>query len=677
MIEFAVLGILSVALVGMGTARRRQHAVPPISPEEMAERIAMVAASVELRPHQREPARAPGAAFAQWLPPLALAATVLLMAYNTWAGLKETPAATFKPWCLGHQTLVGAYGDMGSFNLSVSGASNTAQELFRQGLLHAWGFNQHEAQRNFRAAIEDSPECSMCHWGLAYAMGPIINKVAGEVNDLYPVFSSDDCRAARTAALRAAELAAPPAEGPAPPAWEGEYARALLQRYPEEDQWSPQDHGVYEYKYSEAMAAIAAARPDDVTARALQAEALLTSIPWDYYDPKAAGTFQGYLGPERPVARAARAVLETTLESRHPLGLHLYIHLTESLRPGRGEGSAEAGEAAADALLALVPGQGHLVHMPSHTYFRIGRYSDAVDANMKAREANLRAATACLEPYVAEHNLNLLVHAAAMGGESGVALQYGQKIREMPLLTPTTFTFKCEWTGLVLNQVKFSKWRALWDAPPPPTDARGHPVAVFAWHYGRAFALAGLRQDQAKVRKAARAAERAAGRVPEDPQTRPGGGKGLWSSEGRRMTDLGVRMLRARMAIVGRNLTGAESELREAVRIEDLGAYIEPPRLFHQPARQCLGTVLLAAKRPAEAEAVFREDLEEYPANGWSLLGLRQSMERQAERYSEADVAAAEAERVSAWARADVQIGNPCPSLGIDLESLGRFKQGK
>jgi len=118
------------------------------------------------------------------------------------------------------------------------------------------------------------------------------------------------------------------------------------------------------------------------------------------------------------------------------------------------------------------------------------------------------------------------------------------------------------------------------------------------------------------------------------------------------ITKVAHRVLAGEVEATAGNYGEAIRLLKEGVKFEDQLTYSEPAA-WHIPVRQTLGAVLLKAGKPAEAEKVYREDLEKIRDNGWSLKGLRISL--QAQRKTE------EAEAVSkrfkkAWADADIEI---------------------
>ncbi|MGH7804769.1 MAG: hypothetical protein ACREQJ_10505, partial [Candidatus Binatia bacterium] len=256
------------------------------------------------------------------------------------------------------------FNDLGSHHYPVTTTSKLAQRYFDQGLILAWGFNHAEAARSFREAQRLDPKCAMCSWGEAYVLGPNINKPMDEA-DAVPAWK----------ALQAAKAAAKNA-GPK----EQALIEALSKRYAEK---APKDRSGLDKDYAAAMRKVAKAYPDDLEVQTIFAESLMDTMPWNYYEKG---------GAPKPATKEVVAALESVMarEPRHAGAIHLYIHAVEA------SSTPERAEAPADRLADLVPGAGHLVHMPSHIYFRVGRYQDANEANDRAATADESYISQCL-----------------------------------------------------------------------------------------------------------------------------------------------------------------------------------------------------------------------------------------------------------------------------------------
>ena len=511
------------------------------------------------------------------------------------------------------------FNDLGDFDRAID-ATPLAARYFRQGLILAYGFNHAEAHRSFVEASAQDPSCAICAWGEAYVLGPNINKPMDPA----------DAPAAWEAVQRAMSLR----EGAAPV--EVALIEALSLRYAAE---APDDRAPLDRAYADAMRAVATAHPDDDEALTLFAEAAMDTMPWDYYvDPSTprAETQQVVDALERVLARSPE----------HIGALHLYIHIVEpSDTPGRGE-------APADRLGPLSPGAGHLVHMPSHIYLRIGRYADASAANERAAAADESYITQCRAQgfYPAAyypHNVHFLYASAAFEGRSEVSIGAARKLSanmtpEIVEAVPSVEEFvPMELYALA----RFGRWSELLDAPPPPGSWR---YATGVWHFGRGMAHAARGEGER-----ARAELEALGEIASEPALAE-----LFFASGStpaQLLTIAARVLEARIEGEAGRWDRAEPLLREAVTLQDALPYTEPPPWYF-PNREALGQALLERGRFAEAEAVFRRSLEKTPRNGWSLEGLVTSLEGQGARDA---AAAAEAERRAVWARADVELPGP------------------
>ena len=477
---------------------------------------------------------------------------------------------------------------MGSYRLATVSASTEAQRFFDQGVVLAFGFNFAEAIRSFTEAARLDPQCALCRWGIAWARGPSVN------HDM----TATDAQAA----FEASSLAQSLAPRAAPP--ERALIAALAKRYANR---ADAPRGPYDDAYADAMRALARAHPDDADILTLAAEALMVPNGRDYW------TQDGKMHPwtPEPAALLERAM---KLAPNHPGALHYWIHLHE-FGP-----EPQKAVAAAERIGALAPGAGHLVHMPAHTFARVGRYEDAVAANRRAVQADLdylRAAgadPAYASGYIA-HNYHFLWWSALMAGDetngmlaagvlsagaaaqdfSGPAGATQQHFRVLPLHT----------------LVRFGKWEAIL-AERRPTPATAYTDGV--WHWARGMALA--RQGKSREASIELAAARKAGRDPALARQAFKSTNSLAS-----LLAVANGMLAAEVAAASGRFGEAEKLARAAVKAEDALQEDEPPA-WHAPTRQTLGAVLLAAGRKPAAARAFREDLARLPGNGWSTAGL-------------------------------------------------------
>ena len=481
------------------------------------------------------------------------------------------------------------HANLGDYGRPVSTESEPAQAYFDQGLRLAYGFARREAARAFRAAQQHDPDCALCYWGEAWALGPYLNNPRG-VGD-----REDAARAARQARERA-EDAMP---------WEQALIEAMAVRYP-----GPGDEAVATDRYAEAMAEATAAHGDDPEVRTLYAEALLMLRPWDLIDEA---------GRPHAEARDAAAALEVVLveDPGHPGACHLYIHTVEAWEPRRAE-------ACADLLADAIPGVSHIQHMPSHIYVNIGRYGDAVHGNQRARRMDQAARHGEAVSVYAAHNTAMLVHAAWLDGQSGVALSAAQDLaRDSPAMA-----FHYE-----LQLARFGRWEELLERTPVSEEDFPSAMAQFA------RGLAALRTDDPRgAGEALEAIRRVRDETPHDAAYR------------RTLLGIAEHILAGEIAAADGRQEDAVAALHDAIVLEDGLPYREPEP-WPIPARHVLGAVLLEAERPEVAEAVYREALELHPNSGWSLKGLAQSLAAQGE---EEEAASVEERFEQAWARADV-----------------------
>lgn len=511
---------------------------------------------------------------------------------------------------------------MGDYHRKITTGSDGAQRYFNQGMVLAFGFNHAEAIRSFRAAQRLDPACAMCFWGEALATGPNINVTSKGKAVMSPESRGDAYKALQ----RAIELA-PFASAP-----ERDLIAALEPRYngdPETDR-EPLDRA-----YARSMRGYVHKYPDDDDAAALFSEAWMNTMPWNYWsedgEPKAETV---------EVISALEAILARN--DQHPLALHLYIHAVEASRnPGRAE-------VAADRLAHLVPGSGHLVHMPAHIYWRVGRYHDASNANVRAAAVD--------EDYIAQcnaqgfypalyypHNIHFLWAASSMEGRSAVAIEAARKVAANVRLEqikeyPTVEFFQ---TIPILALTQFGRWDEILSEPKPP-ESLDYSTAI--WHYARGTAHA------SRGNVAGAIAERDA----LLPFTESVQVHFLDSADYPASALLAIAndLLSGDIAVARGDLDTAIGHFESAVATQDQLPYMEPP-FWYYPTRQSLGKSLQLAGRHAAAEAVYRQDLREYPRNGWSMYGLATSLEAQG-KTAAAKEAWGKFEKI--WAQADIKL---------------------
>lgn len=490
------------------------------------------------------------------------------------------------------------YRNLGRLHMPVTTSSAQAQAYFDQGLRLAFAFNHAEAARAFRAAQAHDPHCAMCHWGEALVLGPNINA---------PMFP-EAVAPAHAAAVRAALLAkrARPEE------------RALIgavaRRYTES---APADRGVLDRAYADAMGEAARAFPANDHIQVLYAEALMDLSPWDYWQP----------GGARPKGRSGEmvATLERVLARNptHPGAAHYYIHAVEA------SANPERALPAARVLARQIPGAGHIVHMPSHIYYRLGMYKESLASNLEAVATDERYFSEARSDPVYKgayypHNIHFVMVSALMGGDGKTALAAADKldkvlphalVAQFPLIQPVK-------SAVYFSHVQFSSPDTLVALPDPGPDL----VLVRAmWHYARAvgFARKGMLDDSRREIDALAAIERKGDFAPFT----------AWNVPAREIVATARHVADGRLADAGGDAPRALAAYRAAVAAQDRLPYMEPPYWYY-PTRQSLGVALLRSGQVDEAEDVFRAALARTPSNGWALRGLMAVYERRGDQVS-------------------------------------------
>ena len=510
------------------------------------------------------------------------------------------------------------FDNLGTHSHPITVGSPLVQRYFDQGLVLTFAFNHAEAIRSFRKAATLDPDCAMCYWGIALALGPNINAAMDEA-------AGNDAYAAMQQALR---LAGQVSER------EQAYIQALATRYIAKPR---ADREGLDRAYAAAMRQVALRFPEDMDAAALFAEALMDTMPWNYWTKD---------GRPRPDTPELLSTLESVMAQapEHPMALHLYIHAVEA------SPDPKRGEAAADRLGSLVPGAGHLVHMPAHIYLRIGRYHDAAVANERAAQAdeslfdNTHEQGFYPAAYYA-HNIHFLWQAASIEGRSTVAIDAARKlvgvlpdeqIQKVPgaeqfLPTP------------LFALAQFGRWNEILKEPKP---AKAFAYHLAMWHYARGLALAATGKLKEAEQERRNLEPLRKGRAVHQLET------SLHAFPAARLIRIAGLILQAELAGRRGRLDERLKQLDAAVQIQDSLPYMEPPYWYY-PVRQSLGVALLQAGRAKEAERVFRQDLAEHPRNGWSLFGLAMSLRAQG-----ATEAAADAQRQfeEVWQQADVTL---------------------
>ena len=510
--------------------------------------------------------------------------------------------------------LLDGFGDL---HRDIGSRVPEAQRYFDQGLRMAYGFNHEAAGRAFAEAARLDPECAICLWGQSLVLGPNINLPMDPA-------TAEEATALAQRALQLATHATPADHA---------LIEALQARYADP---APDDRKPLDAAYADAMAQVVARFPGDDDAATLYAEALMDLTPWAYWtaEGQQAGNTPRILGElERVLAR----------NPRHIGAMHYYIHATEA------SPAPERALAYADALAALAPGSGHLVHMPAHTYIRVGRYHDATLANFAAASADKTFLAFCggsngAYPlgYV-PHNWHFASMTAGLTGSRTLAMQASEQTAlradHAAMGTPPMEFMQVFASTPLFTQVRFGDWDAILAQEQPPAPL---PFPTAAWHFARGMALARTgRTDDAGRELAALQA------ITRDPALAKTTIFGINSVD--RVLAVAEALLRGELLRTRGDRAGGIAALREAVAAEDKLNYNEPAD-WPLPTRWYLGAALLDAGNAAGAQTAYLQDLKTYPENGWSLFGLAQAQRKLGHA---GDAAATERRYAQAWQWAD------------------------
>lgn len=508
------------------------------------------------------------------------------------------------------------YIDLGAHHVPISTQVPAAQRYFDQGMRLVYGFNHAEAVRAFTEAARLDPDCAICHWGSALAYGPNVNA---------PMDS-----AGGAAAWAHLQMAIALRDKASPR--ERALIDALARRYASPP---PADRASLDSAYASAMEDVVARYPDDLDAATLYAEALMDLRPWAYWEKN---------GEPYPGTATILAQLERVMSSNpdHPGACHYYIHAVEAVAP-------EKAVQCAERLAALMPGAGHIVHMPAHIYIRVGRYNDAIEANIHATHAD--------ETYIAgekpsgmypigyyPHNYHFLAMAAMMAGRRAQTIEAARAVRERVPADVARAAPALESLIPYAHQMlaTFGMWDDVLREPLPPVDLR---LAFGLAQYARGVAFAAKRDWAAAAAALDTVTAIARGTSPADRLAMSAG-----VGENKIIMDIAMHALVAEIAYQRGDFADAVAHFTVAAELEDSFNYVEPPQ-WATPIRRSLGAALLKAGSPADAERAYMEDLKRFPENGWSLHGLAASLRAQG-KAAEAD--AADARLAATWRGADV-----------------------
>jgi tetratricopeptide (TPR) repeat protein len=481
---------------------------------------------------------------------------------------------------------------LGPFTRKISSNNREAQAFFDQGFQMMFAFAKLDAVRSFRESWKRDPDCAICHWGEAWAWGSYLN---GPMSAEHAPFAY--AAAKKALALRDNATAV-----------ERDLIDAIQPRYVKD--FDPKKRVDQDKAYAEEMRKLHEKYPNDLDIATLYADALFLLEPR-----------RGTRDINAPNVQRLHGVLERVLtrDPKHPGACHLYVHATEStVRPDKAE-------ACAAFLGNTIPGASHINHMPSHTFNEVGRWGDSVRANLQAWHSDLKAEFGEGFAIYPDHNLHMLLYAASMDGQGAIAMQAG---RDYAKRTNDTMYE-------VLTMIRFGRFDEVLEVKKRPE--REVPGAV--WDFAQGYAhLKKNQEDFARLYL---------GRVQKTASTSKAEFRG---HSAKNLLGVLAGILEGEIARARDDLPGAIKAFEAAVAADDALDYDEPEPLPF-PARHWLGAALLEAKRYADAERVYRDDLADHPHNGWSLLGLQQALKAQGKSDPAVDE---DLER--SWSRADTWI---------------------
>ena len=507
--------------------------------------------------------------------------------------------------------------NLGELQFRVTTKDRRAQAFFNQGMRLTYAFNHAEAHRSFMEAARLDESMAMAHWGQAFTLGPNIND---------PLPDDERKEKAYQALQKAKELA--DKAGPK----EQAMIAALSKRYSHD---LAADIEELNKAYFNSMKELVSKYPEDADIQTLFAAAAMNTRPWNYWDNE---------GNAYPTTLQGKAALEKAiaLNPDHPGAHHYYIHMVELPKPDLAVPSAEK-------LGDLMPAAGHIVHMPSHIFIRVGRYKEAMEANIRAIEADEDYISQCYSQGLYPlgyypHNIHFLWSSASLLGDSEVAIDAAKKTAEkVPVGELAEMPFLQDFASTpMLAYTRFGKWNQILTIPYPGKDLK-HLALI--WHYSRGIAF--LRKNNVKE---AQEELEALQKMKEDPTLEELIAN--YTNPSSSIVKVAVEVLAGEIAAAKGDLDGAIAHLKKGIVYEDELIYSEPAA-WHIPVRQTLGSVLMKAEKATEAEQIYREDLQNIRHNGWGLMGLYRSLRAQG-KTDEAKKAKEEFAKV--WEHADIEI---------------------
>lgn len=488
----------------------------------------------------------------------------------------------------------------GKHQYAISTKVDSAQFYFNQGLNMYYSYHSREANASFKEAARFDPDCAIVYWGQALARGPAYNFAHGYVmpKDLPALIEKMNSRKA-TASDKEKDL-----------------IEAMNARYSSDN--SDKQRKALNRAYAERMQKLVSKYPDDHDITALYLDAVMLEHPWNFWNND--GTSKTWT-PE--LVSLCEGILKSN--QQHPGALHYYIHITEASR------NPERALASADALKDLLPGVAHMVHMSSHVYERNGSYEKGVEVNEKADQdlvyydsivRDLK--TVSLSRHV-PHYFAVQTYCALSGAMYIKGMPLAMRVRNSVSPTHENTYQQYLYMMPVMMQVRLGKWKEIIEENNQPTNDWTYASLLYDFAKGVAY----VNNNQIETAKKHLRLLREKSKdgiltIVDTPFNSPA--QGAYIAE---------NILNASILFKEKKYDAAIAFLKKAIDMEDRLIYIEP-KDWLIPARQYLGAYLLKLKKPQEAEKIYRQDLEWNPGNGWSLLGLYQSLKAQG-KHNEAD----------------------------------------
>lgn len=507
---------------------------------------------------------------------------------------------------------------LGNLRYPVTTTSLKAQEFFEQGLRLVYAFNHWEAIQAFRTASTFDPDCAMAYWGLALAFGPNLNDWNPQDRER---LAFESIRKAQTKKERISQV-------------EKDLIDALATRY---DGKVHENRDSLNQAYATAMIKIASTYKDDAEVQTLTADAIMNSMPWDYWEKD---------GAPKPATAQAQNILEVMLKKfpNHPGAHHLYIHLVEA------SPTPELALHSAEFLEEAMPAAGHIVHMPAHIYVRVGQYARSIESNLKAVKAD--------EQYLSysgnqgmyrlmyyPHNVDFIAFSSYMEGRSNLGIQTALKLAYKGSFSKTSAPGFSQYLTVepMIAYTRFGKWNDILALPDPGNEIL---YAQVMWRFSRGMAFIRTGHENEARRELSKL----------DSLNQLDTLKTIYISFNpvSSSSQIASNLLKGEILMREKKVDEALDEFRNAVLVEDSLRYNEPPD-WKIPTRHFLGAALVDAGKFAEAEEVYKADLAVNRENGWSLTGLQQCLLKQGKK---SEVTATAKRFGKAWKNADIAISS-------------------